>query len=138
MITLFKSHGLLTDDDKKEIIKEIKSYQDDLDVTEDDIKEFIDNDFELLLDAVRKFDADVIVTGTIGRWNGKFEIDSESTGRMSLEEGLEKAINDGIYDVKVYDDDGDLCVDAYHHDGCNHIVFKREDGSKIDLLKGEN
>lgn len=138
MITLFKSHGLLTDDDKKEIIKEIKSYQDDLDVTEDDIEEFIDNDFELLLDAVRKFDADVIVTGTIGRWNGKFEIDSESTGRMSLEEGLEKAIDDGIYDVKVYDDDGDLCVDAYHHDGCNHIVFKREDGSKIDLLKGEN
>ena len=138
MITLFKSYGLLTNDDRKDIIEEIKSYQDDLDVTEDDIEGFIDNEFELLLETVRNFDADVIVTGTIGRWNGDYEIDSESTGRMSLEEGLEKATNDSIYEVKVYDDEGDLCVDAYHHDGCNHIVFKREDGSKINLLKGEN
>ena len=72
---------------------------------------------------------DIIVFGSIGRWNGRFE------GYKLIESGN---IKDCLYsecDMNEWyvDRDGDLCSTQIHHDGRNYLYYRRfKDGLSED------
>lgn len=67
-----------------------------------------------------KSDTSFLITGTVGRWNGR-----ASGGFVfdTLKE-LSKCWRDCDY-IKVEDDDGHLFITCSHHDGTNHFEIKR-------------
>jgi hypothetical protein len=68
-----------------------------------------------------KFDTPVIITGSLGLWNGRKEIYPmvvESTDKPSLYNAVQKCIN-GMDDFKVELSEGEIVVHGYHHDGTN-------------------
>lgn len=59
---------------------------------------------------------DVFVTGVLGLWNGKHTI--VPTRVDSLKDAFWRCSRD-MYDVEVYNNNGVIEINAYHHDGCN-------------------
>ena len=65
---------------------------------------------------------DWIITGTLGLWNGNYEVDA--TVEPSLEDALTACVDGSIMDVKVEKMGSVLYVSAYHHDGCNNFEIR--------------
>lgn len=66
-------------------------------------------------------DCPVVITGVLGLWDGQHEI--IPTRAEDLPEAVYRCLEDlnSIYE----DEDGNFCIDAYHHDGCNHFKIMK-------------
>ncbi len=81
-----------------------------------------------------KFDTPVIITGSLGLWNGRKEIYPmvvESTDKPSLYNAVKKCIN-GMDDFKVELSEGEIVVHGYHHDGTNIFTISKLSKKGID------
>ncbi len=69
-------------------------------------------------------DSRIQIRGKLGLWNGPHTIQPVICN--SLEEAMDKILGRDIDYISIYDDRyGNLCVDAYHHDGTNHFILKK-------------
>lgn len=81
-----------------------------------------------------KFDTPVIITGSLGLWNGRKEIYPmvvESTDKPSLYNAVMKCVN-GMDDFKVELSEGEIVVHGYHHDGTNIFTISKLSKKGID------
>jgi hypothetical protein len=93
---------------------------------------FVEDFFENL--RYVKFDTPVIITGSLGLWNGRKEIYPlvvESTDKPSLYNAVQKCIN-GMDDFKVELSEGEIVVHGYHHDGTNIFTISKLSKKGID------
>ena len=93
---------------------------------------FVEDFFENL--RYVKFDTPVIITGSLGLWNGRKEIYPlvvESTEKPSLYNAVQKCIN-GMDDFKVELSEGEIVVHGYHHDGTNIFTISKLSKKGID------
>lgn len=133
--TLYKSYDLLNEQERNEwvgtyIDSEIvdKGDEENIDYTNLDIKlsQLIDDDFDCQFGERGNWyysplkDVKIQVSGTLGLWNGTTTIRPHVFD--NLNEALTKCLED---ENEIYEDSyGNLHLNAYHHDGCNHFVFK--------------
>jgi hypothetical protein len=93
-----------------------------------------------------KFDTPVIITGSLGLWNGRKEIypmvvkskdyEQRKSGKWaykypSLYNAVKKCIN-GMDDFKVELSEGEIVVHGYHHDGTNIFTISKLSKKGID------
>ena len=84
-----------------------------------------------------KFDTPVIITGSLGLWNGRKEIYPmlvESSEHPSLYNAVMKCIN-GMDDFKVELSEGEIVVHGYHHDGTNIFTISKVSKKGIDQVR---
>lgn len=63
-----------------------------------------------------------VLKGELGLWDGKHKICPMEFN--SIEEAILACMEDSN---EIYEDQyGNLCINAYHHDGMNHFVIKRK------------
>ena len=74
-------------------------------------------------DRMREFfkDGTWLLTGTVGRWNGRFDAGTVFT---SFNDMHSKATTDCDY-VSYYDENGHLYLDCSHHDGTNCFEIRK-------------
>lgn len=126
--TIWKSFDLFTKEEEKEFVKFV---MEDGDYSEDEAyrianewnDDYFDDDFGKHGNASYcEFfkDKEFVVTGSLGLWNGRHEVNPKTF----------KSLNDAVFacleDIdEIYEDRyGNLCINAYHHDGCNRFVIK--------------
>ena len=137
---IYKSPGLYT---KKEL-EEIKNDYDCRDITngeyndidEEDIQEYNDVEWNYSFGDEASWkdteldNQEIVVLGTLGLWNRAPKV-------KKVFDSLSKAISaclDGMDDVEIFEDQyGNLKIDGYHHDGCNHYILKKN-GSRPKCL----
>lgn len=81
--------------------------------------------FEADLDNIEghsAYNVPVIMTGTIGRWNGDFEI--VPVVCKSVFSAIDMCRGKDILDIEVFFDDGKIEVAAHHHDSTNHFTIR--------------
>ena len=134
-----------------EITPEPENSNDYWDWIGEETNRYIEDFFENL--RYVKYDKPVIITGTLGLWNGRKEIypmammseDYYQTkdGKWrykhpSIERAVRKCIN-GMDDFKVELSEGEIVVHGYHHDGTNiltiHSVSKKGEISLNNALE---
>ena len=77
---------------------------------------------------------DCVVTGIVGRWNGNFEIEPKRFA------SLEKAVNacfDGVDDVIVTLENGEIRIEGYHHDGTNKFTVRKLSDMGVAAFEGD-
>lgn len=70
----------------------------------------------------KQYNVPVIITGELGLWNGNFEI--EAVRKESVYDAIQRCIGRDIINVEIFFDNGEIEVNAYHHDGCNTFTIK--------------
>ena len=87
----------------------------------DDGCEVWNTERRMLLDFFRKLpcEGQVIMQGTVGRWNGTFPAGKTGILDLLLSELMECAD-----DVEIYDENGHLFIRTTHHDGSNLFEVK--------------
>ena len=87
--------------------------------SEDDVLDMVyeqmGNDLNELLGEFREIQ-DVVITGALGLWNGKHTI--IPTREDNLEDAFWRCASD-MERVEIYDNNGVIEINAYHHDGGN-------------------
>lgn len=79
-------------------------------------------DLEINLKSSSVNDTPVIVVGSVGRWNGTFEI--YPVRCETIWEAIQKC-GDGASDIKVECQEGVIYVSAFHHDGSNDFEIHK-------------
>ena len=103
--------------EEENIAKDI--YDDNFQMWVDDM---IDMDwYNFLLDLKHQigYDTPCVVFGTVGRWNGNFEI---APTHLTVWEAINKCTSEIQY-VTIELNDGVINIDASHHDGLNHYTI---------------
>lgn len=130
------THGMLT-----RIVKELDGiwhnesdiceqfWEDEDDFADEENRQYFDDEFDEDLGNWREVigDCPVVVTGVLGLWDGPHEI--VPTRVRNLSEAVYKCLEglNSIYEDKK----GNLCIDAHHHDGCNHFkIMKYKDPNR--------
>lgn len=69
-------------------------------------------------------DAELVILCDIGTWQGRRE-GVLYTNSISIGAAIQSALSHGGDYADIYvDDDGDLTIDTWHHDGVNHITIR--------------
>lgn len=98
---------------------------DNYDIEDEDLDqlEIIWDDFMSELDDYEyNNDTECVVIGSVGRWNGKFTI--ETTYFDTLKEAIFKCIGECDY-YTITAEDGVIHITARHHDGANEFEIRR-------------
>ena len=67
-----------------------------------------------------------IVTGVLGRWDGKHEIYPEEFD--TIEEAVHRCFNSNTFDYKIYQHGNEYWLEAKHHDDINrYIITPKQD-----------
>lgn len=140
-ITLFNNVDIDFDYYKNELL-ETRDIEDEEDVTDNDVWDFIwkcvHDDWEALTTNLRysKYnDEYFVITGSLGLWNGNPLI--EPTTCSSLIDAIWKCVNGCDY-CKVKQVNGHLEVYGYHHDGCNCFEIHLLNDSGIRAMERIN
>ena len=72
---------------------------------------------------------DCVVTGSIGRWNGTFDIEAKHFS--TLENAINACVNGCDY-IVITEDDGTINVTAIHHDGTNSFEIHKLNSKGYD------
>ncbi len=137
--TFYKSYGLYSLAELEEMKKDYKiNFMDDLeDIEEEDIEEaimnYINGDFDIFIDELTYNNLgtlECVITGVLGLWDGKHTIQPVYD---NLGQCITKCVNDSD-EVEIYEEDGELKIDAYHHDGTNHFTINLENGLPLNLM----
>ena len=86
--------------------------------------EVFDEDYEDLLESLGQVEGRWKITGTLGLWDGRHEI--EPVEMDSLKEAVEKCFGSNEY-IKLMTNGELYFVDGIHHDGTNKFVITRID-----------
>lgn len=141
---LFKTWGAMSLEEQNEYKEATKEYYEEnygkieTDEDENRFEEYCaeENDNQFLDDFGTEYsnltcsksklnDNDFEVQGTIGKWNGRFEI-SPRPRFHTLTETISKCLNDDILDFIIAEDRyGNLKITAYHHDNHNLFTIKK-------------
>lgn len=131
--SIYKTSGLYSQEEFNDLTALI---MDDYDEDEDGTLitfEEINRYFEDLMDDIRhhKISNEILtVNGVLGLWDGKRII---KPVRMHLEQIIYACIED-CDEFELYEEDGVLKLDAYHHDGTNCFTITRCGGENINLI----
>ena len=110
------------------------------------------DDFMLNLRYAKINEEPVLITGTLGLWNGRKEIypmllesseyEQDSNGKWryknpAIRKAVEKCMH-GVDDVKVEYNNGEIIVNGYHHDGTNILtIHKLNDKGKRTVFNAK-
>ena len=131
--SIYKTSGLYSQEEFNDLTALI---MDDYDEDEDgNIIAYneISRYFEDLMEDIRynKISNEILtVNGVLGLWDGKRTI---KPVRMHLEQIIYACIED-CDEFELYEEDGALKLDAYHHDGTNCFTITRCGGENINLI----
>lgn len=70
----------------------------------------------------KQYNIPVLITGTVGRWNGNFEI--LPVHKDSVADAIKRCIGSDDLDVEVFFDDGKIEFYGHHHDATNHFTIR--------------
>ena len=101
----------------------------------DDGCEVWNTERRLLLDFFRKLpcEGQVIMQGTVGRWNGTFP-----AGKTGIIDLLLSKLMECADDVELYDESGHLFIRTIHHDGSNVFEVKILTCAGLSALEAYN
>jgi len=136
--TFWKSFSLFTRQEIDDMLLAFnEGVDEDMQYDEEDIAEVNDNDYfnddfgkrgNLAYSSLKN--TPCIVSGTLGLWDGKHKVIPKTFPK----------IEDAIYacldecEGEIYEDEnGDLHIVAYHHDGTNTFAIKHLDGQPLRL-----
>lgn len=126
---IYKTYGLYSNEEFNELVIDIMEGDDDIENEDEAEERAIDYINELLDDELSNIQWSKInnltyaITGNLGLWDGRKEIAPHYC--KNLVEAIRKCINN-IDEFIIYEDQyGNLKIDAYHHDGCNHFTIKK-------------
>ena len=137
--TFYKSYGLYSLKELEEMKENYKKefYEDLEDTDEDEIEEAviisIEQDWECFIDEItyNKLGVlDCVIEGVLGLWDGIHTIQPVYD---NLGQCITKCVSNGD-EVEIYEEDGELKIDAYHHDGVNHFTINQESGLPLNLM----
>jgi hypothetical protein len=136
--TFYKSYGLYSLKEMEEMKKDYKTnFMDDLEIEEEDIEEaiinYINQDWDCFIDEITysKLGAlECVIEGVLGLWNGKYTIIPTND---ILTNCITRCIGESD-EVEIYEEDGVLKIDGYHHDGCNHFTINLASGLPLNLM----
>lgn len=77
----------------------------------------------------RPYNVPVKVTGSLGLWDGRHEIQPLAMGSVGM--AIDCAFGRSIDDMAINIEDGVIIIYAHHHDGTNCFEVRAEDGSKL-------
>ena len=137
--TIYKSVGLYNNEELEEIRKEyecrdiVNGEYNDIDY--EDLQDYNDVEWNYSFGDEAEWkeswvnDTRVVIIGSLGLWNGPHKIIPKQFG--TIMDAIYACIED-MDEVEIYEDQyGNLKIDAYHHDGCNHYIIKKfEDGKQ--------
>lgn len=128
--TLYKTYGLYTQEEMKEWKRNTEAE------TIDDIfmMESLNWEFDYLMDEIRHSNLKneiLAVNGVLGLWDGKHTIKEE---KGNLEHLIKKCV--GHQDnFEIFEENGKIRINSYHHDGTNEFVITRPKGKAISFLE---
>lgn len=134
--TIYKSFSLLSNEEQdaiKEMVKEDNPQVCDDDKLYELAYEYQNEEFYDVIDDIHyhQFDSPVCITGILGLWNGPHEI------QPVYMDDVEKAIKKCCYDmdyIEIFDENGELFINTYHHDGRNTFtIHKMVNGRKCKM-----
>lgn len=137
--TFYKSYGLYSLKEMEEMKEEYKrEFGEELDGMDDeDLEEHIINNIEQELDIFMDEitynhlgELECVITGVLGLWDGKHTIQPTYA---NLAQCITKCLRDSD-GAKIYEEDGILKIDDYHHDGVNHFEINLESGLPLNLM----
>ena len=142
MRTIFKSYGMLTSEELKELEKDTieylmeeypeeyeEEYPDDsiiYDYIIDNINFNYEDEYKYNLNTL--LPNNIIAIADIGRWNGGVK------GCKIMSNNLRDVLSCcGCDEIDVYSDGHNIRMDGYHHDGRNHVLYRLvRDGVDIE------
>lgn len=137
--TFYKSYGLYSLQELEEMKKDYKEqFMSDIeDLEEEDIEEavinYLNQDWECFIDEITYNNLgtlECVIEGILGLWDGKHIIQPVFA---NLGQCITKCVSNGD-EVEIYEEDGELKIDAYHHDGMNHFTINQENGLPLNLM----
>ena len=139
--TIFKSYGMYSLDELKELEADTKEFlkenYSDEDITDADILDEIYHNEEItfedeLTNLNKELDGRVLAIASMGLWDGRV------TGYKILSNNLNEVVKSsiGCDEKHVYCDRYNVLAEGYHHDGRNYVEFReiREDKNIDELL----
>ena len=137
--TFYKSYGLYSLQELKELKENLKeNFAEDFEGMDEEaldeaVVENINQDWECFIDNVTYSNLgtlECVITGDLGLWDGKHTIQPVYA---NLGQCITKCVSNGD-EVEIYEEDGELKIDAYHHDGTNHFTINLESGLPLNLM----
>lgn len=136
--TFYKSYGLYSLKELEEMKEDYKTnFMDELEIEEEDIEEAvienINQDWECFIDEITNNNLgtlECVITGSLGLWDGRHTIIPTND---ILTNCIARCIGDND-EVEIYEVDGELKIDAYHHDGINRFTINLESGLPLNLM----
>ena len=137
--TFYKSYGLYSLKELEEMKEDLKEnfaedFEDmDEDALDEAVVENINQDWECFIDNITYSNlgtSECVIEGVLGLWDGKHTIQPVYA---NLGQCITKCVSNGN-EVEIYEEDGELKIDAYHHDGTNHFTIKLESGLPLNLM----
>lgn len=136
--TFYKSYGLYSLKELEEMKEDYKNnFMDDLEIEEEDIEEaiinYINQDWDCFIDEItynKLGTLECVITGSLGLWDGRHTIQPVNA---ILTQCITKCLNESN-EVEIYEIDGELKIDAYHHDGINRFTINLESGLPLNLM----
>ena len=137
--TFYKSYGLYSLQELKELKENLReNFAEDFEGMEDEVLdeavvENINQDWECFIDEITYNNLgtlECVIEGVLGLWDGKHTI-------IPTNDILAKCITRCIGDsdeVEIYEEDGELKIDTYHHDGTNHFTISQASGLPLNLM----
>ena len=126
-----------------EWFEEFKEYCQDKDIDATQYDEYSDKFHQWIYDMLSmdwdnmmtniKYDknnnVDCVVTGSVGRWNGTFDIQAKHF--PTLEKAIIACVDNMDY-IIITEDEGTINVTAIHHDGRNHFKIHKLNAKGYD------
>jgi hypothetical protein len=108
-------------DNKKDNIEVDWVVEEDLNLTIDDLEDLVSEN--------------VVISGSIGRWDGRFEI--EKVEDLTLQQAIKKIMSGDYYNVVMVREDNDLKIYCIHHDNYNEFLIKCKGNGNSIFTKGD-
>lgn len=133
--TFYKSYGLYSQQELEELKENLREVNDDMDENSLDeaVIENINQDWESFIDEItynKLGTLDCVIEGVLGLWDG---IHTIQPVYADLEQCIIKCVSDSD-EVEIYEEDGELKIDAYHHDGTNLFTINQENRLPLNLM----
>ena len=141
--SFYKSYGLYNSQELEEMKKDFKeNYTETIEnMSEEETNEYIEKailtyiyeGYEYFINDLLENDLEAlecVIKGVLGLWNGKHTIQPVYA---NLGQCITKCIGDSD-EIEIYEEDGELKIDAYHHDGVNRFTINQESGLPLNLM----
>lgn len=124
--TIFKSYGMLTNEELKEYEKEAITQlnENNQNINDDDVFNFIIADINFNFDwefenLNKQINNKILCIASLGLWNGR------KAGYKIMSDNLRDVLyNIGCDDFYVYVENGNVRAEGYHHDGRNYVEYR--------------